>query len=125
MNTVTIMGRYYPHESKSEKVHKFSVGVRERVKKDEEWTSETRYYPCVAFGKTKDMLASYFEKGDGIALQGSLSKSEWEKDGQKQSKVEVRVDRVHFIPKPFDEDGAKPSRQNSVFLPPEDDNIPF
>ncbi len=40
---------------------------------------------------------SFLSKGTKVAVEGKLRWSQWERDGQKRSKIEVIVDEVEFL----------------------------
>jgi single-strand DNA-binding protein len=49
-----------------------------------------------AFGKTAEVIGDYVKKGDQAIFSGSLQTESWEKDGQKQSKTVMIVERFEF-----------------------------
>lgn len=49
-----------------------------------------------AFGKTAEVIGDFVRKGDQAIFSGSLQTESWEKDGQKQSKVVMVVERFEF-----------------------------
>ena len=62
---------------------------------------------CVAWGKTAELLANYSKKGDQIAVVGRLETYTTERDGQKQTNMNVNVSQVHFVSAPKQEQKAK------------------
>lgn len=50
-----------------------------------------------AFGKTAEMLANYFHKGNRIAVEGRINTGSYEKNGERVYTTDVVVNRVHFI----------------------------
>lgn len=58
---------------------------------------ETSFFSCVIFGKMAQSLDQYLTKGKQIGLQGSLRQNRWEKDGQKNSRVEIVVKDVQLL----------------------------
>ena len=50
-----------------------------------------------AFGKTAELLANYFHKGNRIALEGRISTGSYEKNGERVYTTDVVVNRVHFV----------------------------
>lgn len=79
---------------------------------------------CKAWRSTADFICKYFDKGQEVAVEGQLVTEEWEKDGQRQSRTILEVDKVHFC-------GSKNSNvttSNDGFMSiPEDSNeeLPF
>ena len=49
------------------------------------------------FGTRADGLSKILTKGSKVAIDGKLRWSQWEKDGQKRSKVEIIVDSLDFM----------------------------
>jgi single-strand DNA-binding protein len=49
-----------------------------------------------SFGKTAEVIGDYVKKGDQAIFSGSLQTESWEKDGQKQSKTVMIIERFEF-----------------------------
>lgn len=49
------------------------------------------------FGNRARSLHQYLSKGTKVAIEGKLRWSQWERDGQKRSKLEVIVDELEFM----------------------------
>lgn len=77
----------------------FTVAVSDRRKdpKSQEWEDVANYIPCVVFGRRAEPLSKFVFKGTKVALEGKLRWSQWDKDGQKRSKIEVIVDDIEFM----------------------------
>lgn len=50
-----------------------------------------------AFGKTAEILANYFHKGNRIAVEGRINTGSYEKNGERVYTTDVVVNSVHFI----------------------------
>ena len=50
-----------------------------------------------AFGKTAELLANYFHKGNRIALEGRIQTGSYEKNGERVYTTDVIVNRLHFV----------------------------
>lgn len=74
----------------------FGVAVDDRTKNQQtgEWEDRPNFIDCVLFGNRADALSRILRKGIKVAVSGSLRWSQWERDGQKRSKVEVVADKV-------------------------------
>lgn len=77
----------------------FGVAVNDRRKNPQtgEWEDYPNYVDCVVFGKRAEPLGRYLSKGSKVAIEGKLRWSQWERDGQKRSKIEVIVDECEFL----------------------------
>ena len=85
------------------------------------------FFDVTALGKTAENIQKYFGKGSRILIDGSLDFQQWEKDGQKRSKVSIKVNGFDFIDKRTD--NTAPSQPQSQPTPvPEidvDEQLPF
>lgn len=61
-----------------------------------EAVEKATYLDCELWGKTGEVAAEYLHKGDTVVLSGQLEQDNWEKDGQKRSKLYLRVDSFEF-----------------------------
>lgn len=74
-----------------------AVNDRRRNPKSGEWEDYPNFIDCVVFGNRAELLQKFLSKGSKVAIEGKLRWSQWEKDGQKRSKIEVIVDEVEFL----------------------------
>lgn len=76
----------------------FTVAVNDR-KKDQngKWVDVPNYIDCCIFGNRAESVSRFISKGSKVSCHGKLRWSQWEKDGQKRSKIEVIVDEVEFL----------------------------
>ena len=49
------------------------------------------------FGARAESLSRYLNKGTKVSIEGKLRWSQWEREGQKRSKIEVIVDELEFM----------------------------
>lgn len=77
----------------------FGVAVNDRRRNPQtgEWEDYPNYIDCVVFGNRAEPLSRFLSKGSKVAIEGKLRWSQWERDGQKRSKIEVIVDEVEFM----------------------------
>ena len=69
---------------------------------------DTTFVPCEAWDTGAETIGKYVVKGDPILIEGSLKTENWEKDGQKMSRIKVRVsnfDRLYRCPKKEEDTG--------------------
>lgn len=100
MNNICITGRLTANpeiKTTTSGVPVCSLGVA--VDRDYKVNGEkvTDFIPCVFWRGTAEFVEKYFNKGDMIALVGSLESRKWEdKEGNKRISWEVKVDKVNF-----------------------------
>ena len=100
-----------------------AVNDRTKDKQTGEWTDYANFIDCVLFGKRAESLSNSLTKGKKVAIEGKLRWSQWEKDGQKRSKVEVIVDEIEFMSRAqrSEYDSSGPVIEATVY----DDDFPF
>lgn len=118
----------------------FSVAVNERRKNSRsgEWEDCPSFVDCTMFGSRARRVAQYIAKGSKVAIEGKLRWSQWERDGQKRSKLEVVVDEIEFMSgrseQPYSAPAPAPSASRGTApqqpvidasLAVYDDDIPF
>lgn len=74
----------------------FGLAVNDRRKNAStgEWEDCPNFVDCTMFGTRAESLRPMLAKGSKVAIEGKLRWSQWEKDGQKRSRLEVVVDEV-------------------------------
>lgn len=116
------------------------VAVNDRRKNQQtgEWEDYPNFVDCVMFGNRAKSVSRFLSKGSKVAIEGKLRWSQWERDGQRRSKIEVIVDEIEFMasrgdgqhavapqaapaPHPYQPPIAAPVVDASVY----DDDIPF
>lgn len=134
LNCATIMGRLTADPelrttNSGLAVTSFTVAVdRAYAKQGEE--RQTDFINVVAWRQTAAFVTRYFEKGQMIAVQGSIQTRNYEdKNGNKRTAVEIVADKVSFCgEKKKDEAQTEPPvPQDFTELPttPDDDDLPF
>ena len=102
------------------RVLSFSVAVNDRVKRGDDWEDYPNFIDCTMFGARAESLSRFLTKGTKVAIDGKLRWSQWERDGQKRSKVEVVVENVDFMSQKPDKPAASESVEDFY-----DAEIPF
>lgn len=99
----------------------FSVAVNDRVKgEDGQWTDRPNWIDCTMFGARAQSVSRFLSKGSKVAIEGKLRWSQWERDGQKRSKIEVIVDEIELMTSRGDAPSqatAQPVRQQAPYQP--------
>ena len=74
-----------------------AVNDRRRNSQTGEWEDVPNFVDCTMFGARAEGIARYLTKGTKVCIEGKLRWSQWERDGQKRSKLEVIVDEIEFM----------------------------
>ena len=74
-----------------------AVNDRRRNQQTGEWEDYPNFVDCTMFGTRAESLARFLSKGTKVTIEGKLRWSQWERDGQKRSKLEVVVDDREFM----------------------------
>jgi single-strand DNA-binding protein len=85
--------------------------VRKYKKKDGETHKENAWIDCEVWDSAAKTISTYFKKGSKIAIKASVKQQNWEKDGQKRSKLIHRIDEFYFVDSP-------PQQQDDVQAEP-------
>ena len=86
---------------------------------------DTHFFDVTAWEKTAELISKYFSKGSRILLSGTLQQRTWEKDGKRQSKVEINARDIVFID-PKKNDGPRDVAPDDIDDSPINlDAIPF
>ncbi|MBQ9020818.1 MAG: single-stranded DNA-binding protein [Eggerthellaceae bacterium] len=111
----------------------FGVAVNDRRKNQQtgEWEDYPNFVDCTMFGTRAESVAKFLSKGSKVAIEGKLRWSQWERDGQKRSKIEVIIDELEFM---SSRDSGSSGASSNYVAPPEapavnasvyDEDIPF
>lgn len=86
----------------------FTIAHNMRYKtQDGELREEVTFIDCEAWGRQGELAAQYLTKGALTVVEGGLRQDNWtDKEGQKRSKLKLRVERVHFTPRIRDDSAA-------------------
>ena len=94
----------------------FGVAVNDRRKNQQtgEWEDYPNFIDCTMFGARAQSVSRFLSKGSKVAIEGKLRWSQWERDGQKRSKIEVIVDEIEFMTRRND---SAPLQRHAPRLP--------
>ena len=116
INSVVLVGRITKDVGSDERSFSYvgngtakavvSIAVNRGVKKGDKWEDETSFFDVVIWGKMAENLKPKLIKGRQITVSGYLKQDRWEKDGQKQSRVQVVADMVE-VPNVSKKDAEK------------------
>lgn len=88
----------------------FGVAVNDRRKNQQtgEWEDYPNFIDCTMFGARAQSVSRFLSKGSKVAIEGKLRWSQWERDGQKRSKIEVIVDELELMQRQQGQLGSEP-----------------
>lgn len=84
---------------------------------------EAEFIDCVAWEKTAETIAEYFRKGNRILIQGRLSTSSYEQNGEKRKSTKVQVFSFEFVDNKNSGNSQNNNRNN--YEDDEDESFPF
>ena len=124
MNSIQIIGRLTkkPEMKKAGEydLTKFTLAVGRKVK-NANGEYETDFIPCVAWNKQAELVAK-LEKGDQLAVCGTLQIREYEnQEGEKRKVFEVVINEITFIGNKLE--SKKPEVETLQEI--EEDDLPF
>ena len=73
-----------------------AVNDRRRNVQTGQWEDYTNFIDCTMFGARAESLSRILTKGMLVCIEGRLRWSQWERDGQTRSKIEVIVDELEL-----------------------------
>ena len=97
----------------------FGVAVNDRRRNAQtgEWEDYPNYIDCTMFGARAESLNRYLNKGTKVSIEGKLRWSQWERDGQKRSKLEVIVDEIEVMVRREGQTQAQPQQSLADTVP--------
>jgi single-strand DNA-binding protein len=103
------------------------LAINERVKRGDDYVDEPVFVDVTLFGRTAEVAGEYLAKGAPVLIAGRLKYEQWEKDGQKRSKLKVVADKLQMLgqrqrSEDSQERHERPQEQSQV---PVGDEIPF
>ena len=95
MNIVILMGRMVrnpelKYTSSGKAYANFTLAVQKNK-------NEAEFIDCTAWEKTAETIAEYFEKGSKILIQGRLSVSNYEQNGEKRKFTRILANSFEFV----------------------------
>ena len=114
-----------------------TLAVDDRVNVNGEWTTQTEWFRCTAFGKTADVIAKYVKKGSLIFVSGKMKSRKYTgKDGIEKTTWEVTVSTLQLLDQKSEGKEQSTEAQTTAPAPAaqpspkpepsdEDDELPF
>ena len=116
----------------------FTVAVDRKMSKEKKQQAGAQNQPtadfisCKAFGKTGELIANYFNKGQQIALEGHIQTGSYEKEGRRIYTTDVIVHAFDFLDSGNNQQNNAGNNQafrsqNDMqgFFPVDDGDLPF
>lgn len=107
----------------------FGIAVSRYYKKqDGSKGQDTVFIDCEAWDSGGKLVKQLLKKGDGVIVEGSLKLDQWEKDGQKHSKLKVRVNnftKIGRAEKTTDEESDATPVATATAVATEEADTPF
>ena len=119
MNRVILMGRMTkdPEMRQTQSgvsVCRFTLAVNRRFAKEGQMTAD--FINCTAWRQQADFISKYFQRGNMIAIVGSIQTSTWEgQDGKKQYSTDILVDEAYFTGSKENTSAAAPTNLSGGF----------
>lgn len=98
--TITLVGRLtgdpeLRFTQTGKPVARFTVVTSRRRKDGDQWVDvDTTFWPCTVWDQLAEHVAEHMLRGHAVIVTGQAYENSWEKDGEKRSRIEVRVDAV-------------------------------
>ncbi len=90
----------------------FGIAYNDKWKDQQGQVKEkAHFFDVSVFGKQAETVNNFFRKGSRILIDGSLDFQSWEKEGQKHSKVSIKMNGFSFIDRKSDESSDKNNYQ--------------
>lgn len=133
LNTVTMIGRLtrdpeLRQTGNGTSFCRFGLANNRSYKAGNEKRDEVSFFNVTCWGRLAEVVNQYARKGKSVAIKGRLQQRSWEdKDGKRQSSVDIVADEVHFLgghAPEADEAGEQPAPEEGGQTN-EDDSIPF
>lgn len=94
----------------------------DRYSKDK--NSNADFINCTAFGKTAEVIADKFTKGQEILIEGNLKVDVFEKNDKREYKTSVLIERIEFCGSKKDKEN-KGTDEGATEMDPNSDEFPF
>lgn len=103
----------------------FRVAIQRAFKNKQTGEYETDFLTCVAFGKTAEIIANNFSKGQKIGITGSVQTGSYEnKEGNRVFTTDIAVNQVTFVERKQQNNNSQQRGQAKSQQAPANDN-PF
>ena len=74
-----------------------AVNDRRKNQQTGEWVDEPVFVDITLWGRTAEIASEYLNKGSPVLIEGRLKLDQWEKEGQKRSKLRVVGESLQML----------------------------
>lgn len=108
-------------------VAEIGLAMNRKYKAGDEMKEEVCFVDITFWGKMAETVTQYLKKGSSLHVEGRLKFDQWEKDGQRRSKLRVVGEGFQFVGSKGDGEKTEPKKDEDPFAidPTDEDNIPF
>lgn len=78
-------------------VSNIGLAVNDRIKRNDQWVDEVTFVDVTLWARDAEIANEYLSKGSPVLIEGRLKLDQWEKEGQKHSKLKVVCDRLRLV----------------------------
>lgn len=78
-------------------VAEVGIAINDKIKKGDQWVDDVTFVDITVWGRTAEVACQYLSKGSPVLFEGRLKLEQWEKDGQKHSKLKVVGERLQML----------------------------
>lgn len=101
MMTIIGVGRFahnpeLKYTKNGKAVCEFTLAVNEYRKINGERTKFAHFFKFVVWDKAAELIVKYCKVGDELQVKGTPREDRWEQDGQKRSRIVMRLDEFEF-----------------------------
>lgn len=86
------------------------LAINHRRKQGDEWVEEVDFIDITLFGRSAEIVCEYCSKGSQLMVEGRLKLEQWEKDGERRSKLKVIGDNIQLLSNKNDGSESAPEK---------------
>jgi single-strand DNA-binding protein len=86
-----------------------AVNHRHKNAQTGEWVEEPVFVDVTLWGRLAEIASEYLNKGSNVLIEGRLKFDQWEKDGQKRSKLRVVGETMQMLGSRGGSGGPRPA----------------
>lgn len=93
----------------------FIIVVNRDYKNGETWTEKANFFYLTLWGARAENLTPYLKRGLKVNVEGYLDQNRYEKNGIKESRTEVRIEKLFMLSKSMAADNIPAPAVDSAF----------